>query len=159
MKTKLPVQITYKTESGKNSVATKILIPKLNYVEGSGALKNTLLELGYERRLTRDDLDLMVSERPGFKITPNKEMTVVCEVEAYKSFNANGKANYWLVVTFSEHVKRPFTFNPTQKLNIANCKYPFEFEEVTKDDPVYLDFEGQLSTTTPVEDKPAPTKK
>ena len=150
MKTKVNVHLVYNTRNGRNSVTAEVILPKLNYVQGSGALRNTKLELEPENRLTADELDLMVSERKDLKVVVNRDMNIICEADAYKSYNPDGTANYWLTVVLSEHVKRTFFFNRTQILNLPNCKYGFEFEEKLKDtDTIVL----------PLKDEAKPDKK
>lgn len=61
MKTKVNVHLTYNTRNGRNYVTAEVILPKLNYVQGSSALRNTKLGLEPDNRLTPDELDLMVS--------------------------------------------------------------------------------------------------
>ena len=42
-KTKVNVHLLYNTRNGRNSVTAEVILPKLNYVQGSGALRNTKL--------------------------------------------------------------------------------------------------------------------
>lgn len=84
MKTKVNVSIKYDTKGGRTSVSAQVILPKMNYVQGSGALRNTVLELDPRERLTPDELDLMVSERTDFKIIPNRNVNVICEADAFK---------------------------------------------------------------------------
>lgn len=105
MKTKVNVHLMYNTRNGRNFVTAEVILPKLNYVQGSGALRNTKLGLEPDNRLTPDELDLMVSERKDLKGVANRDMNIQCDAEAFKSYNPDGTANYWLTVILSEHVK------------------------------------------------------
>lgn len=74
MKTKVNVHLMYNTRNGRNSVTAEVILPKLNYVQGSGALRNTKLGLEPDNRLTPDELDLMVSERKDLKVVANRDI-------------------------------------------------------------------------------------
>lgn len=61
------VHLLYNTRNGRNSITAEVILPKLNYVQGSGVLRNTKLELESDNRLTADEVDLMVSESKDLK--------------------------------------------------------------------------------------------
>lgn len=83
MKIKVNVHLVYNTRNGRNYVTAEVILPKLNYVQGSGALKKTKLELEPDNRLTADELDLMVFERKDLKVVANRDMNIVCEETVY----------------------------------------------------------------------------
>lgn len=76
----------YNTRNGRNSVTAEVILPKLNYVQGSGALRNTKLGLEPDNRLTPDELDLMVSERKDLQLHSSRSKeNAVCKKSVPKN--------------------------------------------------------------------------
>lgn len=152
MKTKVTVVLTTRGNSGRPYVYVEVM--DLSIASDNSPNKRWQVDVPADDPVSEKEYKLMLKQLGlSEKFTPKNGHRVTCDAEAFYEPYTNGKNYHWLEVQVTKSIRRLFSFDKFQEIDIneEGAKFHFDFtlkERKTDNQTVQLDIPKP-------EDKPA----
>ena len=154
MKTQVTV-VLYKPKTGRPRVYVEVI--DLSIASDNSPNKRWSVDVPDDDPVSEKEFNLMLKQLGlADKFMPKNGHRITCEAQAFYETYSNGKNNHWLEVQVTKDIRRLFSFDRFQEIDIneEGAKFHFEFTKKVResDTPTVV-----LDIPKP-EDKPVKTE-